>query len=238
MDGAGSKMPAPLCATHKTMPIHEAIKPIATSEIEKSSQIFLSQQEVMDVGGYEGEKQRVRVAVISKSEERTRDAGMYVTKTPVSNGIDNLHLLAESYQFLRKKGYPVPRTARYMLNKSNMYKSSLLLSDMTENGAYQIWGYNDDVEDRHYQALRDMKLSDEDMSEIRKLSYALARKADDDNILLFFHYYHVKKNATTGKIDICLLDVDKDMYPAVGNMFGTTNFDEVIEFFDHINKYR
>jgi hypothetical protein len=174
---------------------------------ETHSTLESTQTEWLDIGGEEGSKYLIGVVIRRKIKEALT-AHYFVKKFPENSrmNLNSLKELCRVYVVLARKGYPVPQTARYIKNENRL---RLVLSDMTEGGAYWVWGINTNPTAEEQRTLLAMNLTQSDVDSIKAQSYALADRAEADKVWLAFHSYHLRKHKTTGKVEVILLDLDR-----------------------------
>ncbi len=175
----------------------------------KSSKLDLVESSDLPVGGLEGQKSKTALKNPYYKAEKTGVSPTldFVSKEYALNDKDRVLEVIKTYGFLRSRGYPVPQTTRYYEKNGKIY---LLMTDMTEGGKYKLWGYSDELTPEQEDALKDMSLSEEDMSAAEKIANELAAKATKDRIYLLNFYYHIRKDVDTGAIDVVLLDVGSE----------------------------
>lgn len=190
--------------------------------------------EELSLGGFEGKKYKTSLVNPRSKDGRENVASEikfiskeYPSRTDV---LDRILI----YDELRKKRYPVPATTRYFEKEGKHY---LLMTDMTEDGNYKLWGYNDykpeqkDEELKSKENLKSMNLSDNDINFINKIASDYAIKAQKDGFNLTFPIYHVRKNLNNGQIDMCFLDVDKRVVMSKSEIkHFVSNSEEVARF--------
>jgi hypothetical protein len=160
--------------------------------------------ELLPVGGSEGPKFRLAIADPRGSN---RDELTFVAKgfdSDPSLKLPYLEAVARTYARFLALGYPVPRTARVFEHNGIPY---LAMSDMTANGEYLIWGYNNDDTEAEAASLWAMDLSPAEVREVKSRVLQLADQATADYIAIGWATYHVRKHRRTGQIDVVLLDI-------------------------------
>jgi hypothetical protein len=165
--------------------------------------------DAMSVGGREGKKYKMVVENPLAASDLSLHRGelvfvikAYETFTPIN--LARLEAIARSYTELFKRGYPTPSTARVFVHEDRCY---LAMSDMTEDGAYLLWGYNDYPTKEEIITLREMNITADDMKEIKQQALRIAEKATDDGIIIHWASYHVRRHRQTQAIQVILLDV-------------------------------
>jgi hypothetical protein len=178
----------------------ELIKPSGLGK-EKRTKVELVSRQKIDLPGLEGDKYRLEIRHLG------RQISLITKETAVRSGKKELEnrSIIRVYRALRSKGYPVPDITRIVNIDGN---SGLALSDMTENGQYDIWGLNDAVNDVDRDTIRNMNLSEGEQIQIRTLITELADRATADGFSFNWCHYHVRKHRQTGKLDTVIMDAD------------------------------
>jgi len=114
------------------------------------------------------------------------------------------------------------------------------MSDMRKNKDYYIWGFSDLMSKDQQNTLKKMNLSMSEVHHIIDLIQNLARSAAKDELSFEAHYYHIRKHKKTGMIDICLLDLDSDIWGQFleGDELEDHNLDAVDSFIRFLLKQR
>ena len=151
-----------------------------------------------DIGGRQGKKS---VFVF----ENKLGSRSYFTKEYSTNDEKEVRGIVNAYHILREKKFLVPNTVRFFI-KDN--KITLLMSDVSENGKYLIWGPSEGMTMEQIQELKEMKLGSSDLKTIEKMVNKEVEKANKEGVFLSFDNYHIRKPKTKNKIEIMLLDVN------------------------------
>lgn len=190
-------------------------------------------------GGREGSKFRTQLINPRHREGKTDISGTltFISKEYKAYERETVLGILDAYQFLRSRGYPVPSTTRYY---EKVGRVNLLMSDMTEGGKYKIWGPSGNMSHGQLDELRSMSLTKDDIISIQKKVSDLSSRAAEDRVMLFTGFYHIRKNISTGEIDIVLLDVEKlsdiDATWTDKNTGQRLNETETIRFMEHLER--
>lgn len=195
--------------TELTKPIFKADK--SNGQISGSFQINDLKFKPLSLGGDEGIK--FLTSLVNPRNIKDRNGAVaekfeFISKEYKHDRVTDVIKIIQTYDFLRKRGYPVPATTRYFEKDGKIY---LLMTNVTEKGKYLVWGYSDTMSKEQQADLLSMNLTDNDIQNIRDMALTYATKAGKDDIDLPFCTYHVRKNLETGKIDIIFLDADTSM---------------------------
>lgn len=112
--------------------------------------------------------------------------------------------LAKYYRELYNLGFPVPPTTRVFRLRNRFF---LAMSNMTENGIYKIWGYNNEPNYEEVKTLMSMNLGSSELTDVENQLVNLCKLADDTQKILNWWYFHVRQNIQTTSINIVLLDL-------------------------------
>ncbi len=126
-------------------------------------------------------------------------------RLPLSITEPSLNQLVAFYEELYSRGYCVPEKVTYCSYGENSY---LIMSDMSENGKFLLWGINDLPHEEEIHQLREMQLTMEDIEIIRAQLAQWLSKAAAEGVYIGESCYHLRKNRQTGSIDIVFLFKD------------------------------
>lgn len=162
----------------------------------------------MDVGGQEGKKEIVTIGFGPNSEHKLS----LVVKKPENFSNYMLVGTIRAYETARKDGFPVPETSRLFQSESIV---GIALTDLTENGKYLVWGYNDHPSANETSLLDQLELSSKDKTKIREIGDRIVNLADKLGRRVSFYNYLLRKNTSSGQYDLKLLDLDKTFTPKI-----------------------
>lgn len=124
--------------------------------------------------------------------------------------------IVDTYSIARQEGFRVPATTRFFAY--DQVYGSVLMTDMTENGKYRVWGYNDSAKPEEEKVLSDMNLTNIDLQTIRGKVQDFVELAIKKSRSLYFHNYHVRQDVMSRKLEVFLLDLDTTfLNPPPGN---------------------
>lgn len=173
--------------------------------VERQFEATILDDTQMEVGGYEGIKRKLTV-FNPRSYGRDDVAKDLTFVTKECRYEDETISLLEAYHQLRKTNFPVPNTTRIYLSEcGSLYQ--LVMTDMTENGKYALWGFSNKMHKMQGEVLRSLNLSDEEVGCIEKQANEIAHKAANEGHRIRFFNYHLRKNLETGMVDVVLLDI-------------------------------
>lgn len=178
------------------------------TNVERAFTATVIIEERMKVGGCEGIKSKLTIEN-PRSKERP-DVACEMTFVSKKSRVE--HRIADSikaYHQLRKLDLPVPNTTRICISKEDS-EFQLVMTDMTENGKYILWGYSNFMHSEQYQTLRDLNLTEEEIDCIEQQANEIAYKAAKAKHNIRFYNYHLRKNLETGIYDVVLLDIGSD----------------------------
>jgi hypothetical protein len=109
---------------------------------------------------------------------------------------------------LRDLQYPVPPTTRYFTDGRRHY---MLLTDMTENGRYNVWSWSMGTTSDERKMLRDMAPTE---FEILTLAQPLLQKAENDHVSFLADNYFLRRKKTGGPLEMSFVDITSvEFYP-------------------------
>lgn len=176
-------------------------------KIPGEEDLRITKIEPLKVGGKEGPKHRITTE--AKEVEGTREKAFFVSKEYHGKLKHLAYASVKGNDLLRDHGFPVPRKVICLENEGVAY---VVMSDVTDGGRFQIWGYSDKMTPEQIEELKAMNLSADDVKDIAEKAKKYADQAAADDLMLLFMHYHVRKEVETGKIDLVFLDVDKRVY--------------------------
>jgi hypothetical protein len=190
-------------------PIARLVKISQSGQEVSAMEVLPIDTEVLEIGGAEGKKYHLRFNNPRLTDQRA-DRNLpetlqlflkehHETRTP-----EYMRSLVAFYAKLRNKGYPVPKTVRLIEYGG---KSYLAMSDISENGKYLVWGYSDDMTDHQYDDLKEMNLTPEEIQTIAGSVTHICERATQDDVEVYAHLFHIRKEKSTGKVDVMLLDL-------------------------------
>lgn len=168
----------------------------------KSIRAFVEKQEKLGVGGGEGEK----FFYVLVHPEKMRPFGKFVSKQHEYSS-SYVKSVVNAYSVARKEGFLVPTTTRYFEENG---KKSILMSDMTENGKWLVWGFNDFQTSLENETLIKLNINHTDIIKIEKDCQEFVKKAEVFKRKINFYNYHVRKDLQNGKVQVFLLDLSDD----------------------------
>jgi len=194
-----------------------------------SIRVRINNMQLLDIGGQEGPKFRAKIKI--KNYENI----YFVKEFYEAYDKGFVEDCLRSFILLKKHNFPVPDVLRYFIDDSKLY---LVMSDMTENGKYRMWGYSDCMSQEQTDELREMNLTGKDLKVIENKALRIAHKAGNLNFRLEFYNYHIRKHKKTGAMSICLLDVlDVDSYVYSPKRASQYNLTEVSRFMEFLKFY-
>jgi len=168
--------------------------------IKKKISLVQIKTEKLSVGGSEGDKN------IASYQQKDGRVVTYLEKTPVTDKeTGSVEQIVGAYHELRKRGLPVPPVV--MLQEKEGVKQ-LVMTEMTENGKYYLWGYSDNETREQASEFKALGITKSDIQIIEGKVLEIARKATETNTSLEQHQFHIRKNKETGQFEIVLLDID------------------------------
>lgn len=200
---------------------------------------------VLPVGGMEGKKQQINILNPRKTTDNSKEVSrelLFISKEFKTK--QEVLDIIRANNILREKGYPVPQVCRYFEKDG---KHHLLMSDMTEGGKYSIWGPNDNMSMEQKNTLDSMNIYHESREDIEQQITQLARKGLGDGIYLSAGAYHIRKDQTTEKYHIVLLDInlqilddpintnnlkEKDLFMAYLDVFDSMKTSRLLEIIE------
>lgn len=212
----------------------ELIKPgdgITTNDSARSVQ--LSNPERLRVGGREGKKFRAKLEF-----GRYKGVPVIIKQLKLVDTIRVRHVI-RSFILLKKKEYPVPDIVRYFFRENKDDKHMyLVMSDMTQNRKYYIWGFSDLMSKNQIQTLKKMKITFSEFYDLVDDLENIARRAARDGLSFQSYYYHIRRHKRTKRLDICLLDLDHSVWAQFkeGDSLEEYNLDQVNVFITHLLK--
>jgi hypothetical protein len=177
------------------------------SGIAKVYEMIDSGTESLPVGGTGGLKFRIVIRNPRYHDGRDGVCEVLPFILKKCNGVNEEAILddIQVYDDLRRRGYPVPQTIRCCKKDGEIY---LLMSDLTCQGEYIVWGPSRNMSRQQYKDLLLMNLTDKEIESIEGKARSFAEQATEDGIALGHNCYHVRKNPNTGEVNIVFLDVD------------------------------
>ena len=174
--------------------------------LHEKTQVVFCDVQLLNIGGCEGLKYRAKAIINGKL------CNLFIKELKYHHSFEfnQIEDAIRSSMLLKKHGFLVPDIIKYFYHNETIY---VVMSDLSENGEYYLWGFSDLMTKEQKQELLDMKLTKNQVSQIEKRVVSISNRASRKKIKLSFNYYHVRKHKKTGKIDICFLDIDPiDIY--------------------------
>lgn len=165
----------------------------------------------MPVGGYTLSSDKADKKYVTLQFKKTHLSGEPIVRKLVAKIFNRLpptevRQIVDTYNIARQDGFNVPATTRFFAY-DDVY-ASILMTDMTANGKYKVWGYNDKAKPDEEKVLKDMKLTDEDVQKIRGQVNKFVELADKKHRTLHHSNYHIRQETNSRRFEIFLLDLD------------------------------
>lgn len=180
-------------------------KPPTAIRPERRTYLEAVSTQAATVGGSEGLKHWLTLKSPLFSPTSGRLTLKYFLKENSYRTLESLENLILRYIELRKLGLPVPNMTRMVEVNGSWH---LVMSDITENGRYLVWGFSDNMSLAQLEELAQMKLTKKDLHLIEAMVEALFVKAEQVRQSLRMPFIHVRRDTQTGELDLILLDVD------------------------------
>lgn len=166
-------------------------------------QYYVCERNRMNVGGFDGEKNRIMISPVNSSNHLQ----WYhcVEKDTRFSQKEELERIVATYSAFRRDYLPVPNVVRFYEQEAGVFK--LVLTDMSENNRYFIWGVNNYASAEEDEQLRQMSLCEEDFHMICEKVMQLVELANQHQHKIDFSFFHLQKDTLTNEINIILLDV-------------------------------
>lgn len=171
----------------------------------KSSEYQIDLGEPLDVGGREGSKHIATISILRPGESHEEHKEIKLFAKELSSKEHVAHCI-EANNFLKRSGFLVPSTMRYLFKEGKHY---LLSTDMTEGGKYTLWGFSGGNTDSQTNDLDNMLLSESDLVDIKKRVMAEAEKADGLGVVIYANMYHIRNEVASKRLEICFLEADR-----------------------------
>lgn len=138
--------------------------------------------------------------------------GQFIAKVDLSGaGPDFILGVVKANNLARINHLPVPYTTRFFYDENK--NPGVLMTNVTENGQYWLWGRNMNISSQEREDLKSMQITAADfdnfiIDQIRQI----AQRASESGLRIRFDSYHIRKHKKTRKLDITLLDLDASVY--------------------------
>lgn len=161
----------------------------------------------MIVGGREGKKFHLKVEIPFWKDGVLKTYELFFVVKEVAwspLALSRPEDFVKTYFDLYTKGYPVPATVRYFQDEGRNF---IAMSDMKENNAYWLWGYNDYSLPSDNDDLRAMNLTYANVQWIKSQVLELEEQSRKDTLNFEYHNYQLRKHKETGELSVILLDI-------------------------------
>lgn len=161
----------------------------------------------MDVGGLYKDEDLKFFVILQLSKIGGSKNVKFVGKEFMSLEEEDVKKVVKAYDTARHIGLPVPPTTRYF--ETDDLLPALLMTDMTENGKYKVWGYNNNPTDYEDKTFHSMRLTHNEAKQLQESARRIMELATQKNFYLQFHNYQIRQENGTRNFEIILLDFDE-----------------------------
>lgn len=181
------------------------------SDKKRINKARITSLDQMPVGGYTLSSDKADKKYITLQFEKKHLSGEPIERKLVAKIFERLpatgvRKIVDTYGIARHEGFSVPATTRFFAY--NDIYGSILMTDMSENGKYRVWGYNDSAKPEEEKVLNDMNLTGEDLQVIRGQVNNFVKLANGKRRSLHYYNYHIRQDIMSKKFEVFLLDLD------------------------------